>query len=356
MSDKGIEAVGGAAEMEATTNVGELLDADGLAAQLETLLDSKPESEPAPDEEKSSEGEKSEGEQLPDEGEPSGPPEDEANAEEDALSQTEEETAEAEPALDADEQSEKDKANKGLFKRIDKLTAKRREAEGRVDELEAEIRTLRTELDAKEELPSLPPVDGNPYGHLKSTQDVEREMNQAEEVLEWCEDNADGAVVKNSKGEEVEYSAEEIRGIKKNARKSLKRHLPNRLEYLKEETAVAQQVEQVFPYWKDRSSEGYQEAMQILRNRPDIRNHPTWKADVSIFQLGLQAYREMVNNPTQKAAAKKEVKKAPEQPAAPAAAPATTGASKARSVSARKNFKSENTVDSLATILESDYI
>ena len=63
-----------------------------------------------------------------------------------------------------------------------------------------------------------------------------------------------------------------------------------------------------------------------------------------------------VYNPTQKAAAKKEVKKAPEQPAAPAAAPATTGASKARSVSARKNFKSENTVDSLATILESDYI
>ena len=356
MSDKGIEAVGGAAEMEATTNVGELLDADGLAAQLETLLDSKPESEPAPDEEKSSEGEKSEGEQLPDEGEPSGPPEDEANAEEDALSQTEEETAEAEPALDADEQSEKDKANKGLFKRIDKLTAKRREAEGRVDELEAEIRTLRTELDAKEELPSLPPVDGNPYGHLKSTQDVEREMNQAEEVLEWCEDNADGAVVKNSKGEEVEYSAEEIRGIKKNARKSLKRHLPNRLEYLKEETAVAQQVEQVFPYWKDRSSEGYQEAMQILRNRPDIRNHPSWKADVSIFQLGLQAYREMVNNPPQKAAAKKEVKKAPEQPAAPAAAPATSSASKARSVSARKNFGSDNTVDSLATVLESDYI
>ncbi len=356
MSDKGIEAVGGAAEMEATTNVGELLDADGLAAQLETLLDSKPESEPAPDEEESSEGEKPEGEQPPDEGESSDPPEDEATAEEDALSQTEEETAEAEPALETDGQSEKDKANKGLFKRIDKLTAKRREAEGRVDELETEIRTLRTELDAKEELPSLPPIDGNPYSHLKSTQEVEREMNQAEEVLEWCEDNVDGAVVKNSKGDEVEYSAEEIRGIKKNARKSIKRHLPNRLDYLKEEATVAQQVEQVFPYWKDRSSEGYQEAMEIIRNRPDIRNYPTWKADVSILQLGLQAYREMVNNPAQKAAAKKEVKKAPEQPAAPAAAPATSSASKARSVSARKNFKSDSTVDSLATILESDYL
>jgi len=352
MSDKGIEAVSDAAQTEVTTNVGELLDADGLAGQLEMLLERKPEEAPALEDE-----EKAKGEQPPDEGESSDPPEDEAKAEEDALSHTEEETAEAEPALDTDEQStEKDKAHKGLFKRIDKLTAKRREAESRVDGLEAEIRTLRTELDAKEELPSLPPVDGNPYGHLKSTQEVDREMDQAEEVLEWCEDNTDGAVVKNSKGDEVEYSAEEIRGIKKNARKSIKKHLPNRLEYLKEEAVVAQQVEQVFPYWKDRSSEGYQEAMEILRNRPDIRNHPTWKADVSVFQLGLQAYREMVNNPTQKATAKKEVKKAPEQPAAPAAAPATTGASKARSVSARKNFGSENTVDSLATVLESDYI
>ena len=182
MSDKGIEAVSDAAQTEVTTNVGELLDADGLAGQLEMLLDRVPEEAPASEDE-----EKAKGEQPPDEGESSDPPEDEAKAEEDALSHTEEETAEAEPALDTDEPSEKDKANKGLFKRIDKLTAKRREAEGRVDGLEAEIRTLRTELDAKEELPSLPPVDGNPYSRLKSTQEVDREMDQAEEVLEWCE-------------------------------------------------------------------------------------------------------------------------------------------------------------------------
>ena len=350
MSDKGIEAVSDAAQTEVTTNIGEALNADGLAAQLEMLLDDKKDTAPSSDEEKA------ESELPPDEGESSDLPEDEVTAEEEALSQNEEETAEAEPALEAEESSETDKANKGLFKRIDKLTAKRREAEGKVDELESEIRNLRSELDAKEELPSLPPVDGNPYGHLKTSKDVEREMDQAEEVLEWCEDNVDGAIVKNTKGEEIEYSAEEIRGIKKNARRSLKKHLPNRLDYLKEETSVADQVEQVFPYWKDRASEGYQEAMEILRNRPDIRNHPTWKADVSIFQLGLQAYREMVDNPPQKAAAKKEVKKAPEQPAAPAAAPATTGATKARSVSARKNFSSDKSVNSLANVLESDYI
>jgi len=95
MSDKGIEAVSDAAQTEVTTNVGELLDADGLAGQLEMLLDRVPAEAPASEDE-----EKAKGEQPPDEGESSDPPEDEAKAEEEALSQTEEETAEAEPALD----------------------------------------------------------------------------------------------------------------------------------------------------------------------------------------------------------------------------------------------------------------
>ena len=356
MSDKTI-ADSGAAETEATTSIGELLDTDGLANQLERLLESEPEEAPASNEENANE------ELPPDEGESSDALEDEESAEEEtALSQNEDEPAEAEPALDADEddveeQAEGDNPNKGLLKRIDKLTAKRREAEGKVDSLESEVAKLRAELDAKEELPTVPPSDAsNPYSHLNSVQAVEKELDQAEEVLEWCEDNADGAVVKNSKGEEIEYSAEDIRGVKKNARKALKRHLPKRLEYLKEESDVAGQVEEVFPYWKDKSSQSYQEAMQILRNRPDLRNHPTWKADVSMFLLGLQSYREMVNNTGAKKAAKKEVKAAPKQPAAPAAAPAQKNPTKARSASARKNFGSDSSVETLANILESDYV
>ncbi len=355
MSDKTI-ADSGAAETEATTNIGELLDTDGLANQLERLLDSEPEEAPASQEENANE------ELPPDEGESSDPLEDEESAEETALSQNEDEPAEAEPALDADEddveeQAEGDNPNKGLLKRIDKLTAKRREAEGKVDSLESEVAKLRAELDANEQLPTVPASDAsNPYSHLNSVQSVEKELDQAEEVLEWCEDNADGAVVKNSKGEEIEYSAEDIRGVKKNARKALKRHLPKRLEYLKEESDVAGQVEEVFPYWKDKSSQSYQEAMQILRNRPDLRNHPTWKADVSMFLLGLQSYREMVNNTGAKKAAKKGVKAAPKQPAAPAAAPAQKSPTKARSASARKNFGSDSSVETLANILESDYV
>ena len=75
-----------------------------------------------------------------------------------------------------------------------------------------------------------------------------------------------------------------------------------------------------------------------------------------MFLLGLQSYREMVNNTGVKTAAKKGVKAAPKQPAAPAAAPAQKNPTKARSASARKNFGSDSSVETLANILESDYV
>ena len=79
MSDKGIEAVSDAAQTEVTTNIGEALNADGLASQLEMLLDDKKDTAPSSDEEKA------ESELPPDEGESSDLPEDEVTAEEEAL-------------------------------------------------------------------------------------------------------------------------------------------------------------------------------------------------------------------------------------------------------------------------------
>ena len=262
-------------------------DIDGLAGQLERLL--TPEPEPAPAAEESVED--AESEESPPDGSSSDEQPEEGEAEE-VLSQTEsEDSAEAEQA--ADDAVDSPSPQKGLLKRIDKLTAKRRVAEGRVDDLESEVKSLREQLESKEELPELGNIPGaNPYSNLTSQRAVEKEMERADEILEWCEDNPDGAIVEKSGDDDVEYSADDVRNIKRNARKSIKKHLPERLTYLQEESQVNDQVDKVFTYWKDRSSVGYQEAQEILKNRPEIRTHPTWKADVSIFQLGLQAYRK----------------------------------------------------------------
>jgi len=322
------------------TNIGELLDTDGLASQLERMFDApdEPAAESAGNEES-----------PPIEDEPSGESEGEAESD---LSQVEEEpSAEVEPADEVvDDRTEN--PHKGLLKRIDKLTARRKEAEGRVDGLEDEIKDLRAELDSKDDLSDLPRVaKDNPYSHLKSISAVNKEVEQAEEILEWAEDNADGTEVTNSQGEEVSYSREDVTQIKRNARKALRTQLPEQENYLREETEVNQRVEQIFPYWKDRSSAGYQEAMEIVKNRPGLKSYPTWKADVTMFQLGLQAYKEMTTDKQPKAKAK-----APSQPSAPSQAPVVDKPQQARSNSARKAFNNNKDTDALAKILESDYL
>ena len=322
------------------TNIGELLDTDGLVSQLERMFDApdEPAAESAGNEES-----------PPIEDEPSGESEGEAESD---LSQVEEEpSAEVEPADEVvDDRTEN--PHKGLLKRIDKLTARRKEAEGRVNGLEDEIKDLRAELDSKDDLSDLPRVaKDNPYSHLKSISAVNKEVEQAEEILEWAEDNADGTEVTNSQGEEVSYSREDVTQIKRNARKALRTQLPEQENYLREETEVNQRVEQIFPYWKDRSSAGYQEAMEIVKNRPGLKSYPTWKADVTMFQLGLQAYKEMTTDKQPKAKAK-----APSQPSAPSQAPVVDKPQQARSNSARKAFNNNKDTDALAKILESDYL
>jgi len=340
MSENKVEGESSTPEStEAATNIGELLDTDGLANQLERMFGEpdEPAAESAGNEES-----------PPVEDEPSGELEGEAESD---LSQVEEPSAEVEQADEVvDERTEN--PHKGLLKRIDKLTARRKEAEGRVDGLEDEIKDLRAELDNKDDLSDLPKVaSDNPYSHLKSVSAVSKEIEQAEEIMEWAEDNADGTEVTNSQGEEVSYSREDVMQIKRNARKALRTHLPEQENYLKEETDVNQRVEQIFPYWKDRSSVGYQEAMEIVKNRPGLKNYPTWKADVTMFQLGLQAYKEMTTDKQPKAKAK-----APSQPSAPSQAPVVDKPTQARSNSARKAFNVDRNADALAKVLETDYL
>ena len=92
--------------------------------------------------------------------------------------------------------------------------------------------------------------------------------------------------------------------------------------------------------------------MEIIKNRPSLKQYPTWKADVTMFQLGLQAYKEMTTDKQPKA----KPTKAPKQPSAPAEAPVVSKPAQAKSVAARKNFNSGGTVDALANVLENDYL
>jgi hypothetical protein len=314
---------------EGLNNLGGLIDQAGLARVFGAT--EEPEQEATEPEPTQPADEAEEGVKESDSPESSDSGNDESETESKVLSNSEDDD---EP-VDA-------KGQDGLLKRISKLTAIRRDAEDKVVTLEDENASLRSQLEQKDEQSPAVVDNSNPFGDVKTVKDVESKLQEAQEVYDWAEDHPNGV----TQGEK-DYTEEDILGIKRRARKAL-RELPKRREYLNSERENSRLVEEAFPYWKDRSHEMYQQAQEILRNRPELRKHAEWKADVTIYQLGLMAYSELQNSKGKKA----KVAKATTQPAKPAAAPKHTDADTKRKTNAVKNFTERRDRDSLTELMK----
>lgn len=185
---------------------------------------------------------------------------------------------------DADEEP----VNKGVQKRIDKLTAKRREAEAKIAELEEKIRLM----EAKETEVSTPrnyKDQANPYSNLNSRAEIEAEIAQARQVRRWCEENADGVVITQENGEEKVYSAEDVRRIKINAMDALDEHLPKRAQYITAKEQIDKVAENEYKWYKDRSSKELQIAQNFIKAFPEITRFPDYKIVVGDYIRGMKA-------------------------------------------------------------------
>lgn len=197
---------------------------------------------------------------------------------------------------DADEEP----VNKGVQKRIDKLTAKRREAEARIAELEAKIK----EMEAKETEVSTPrnyKDQANPYSNLNSRAEIEAEIAQARQVRRWCEENADGVVITQENGEEKVYSAEDVRRIKINAMDALDEHLPKRAQYITAKEQIDKVAENEYKWYKDRSSKELQIAQNFIKAFPEITRFPDYKIVVGDYIRGMKARESQRQQGIQKA-------------------------------------------------------
>ena len=185
---------------------------------------------------------------------------------------------------DADEEP----VNKGVQKRTDTLTAKRREAEARIAELEEKIKLM----EAKETEVSTPrnyKDQANPYSNLNSRAEIEAEIAQARQVRRWCEENADGVVITQENGEEKIYSAEDVRRIKINAMDALDEHLPKRAQYITAKEQIDKVAESEYKWYKDRSSKELQIAQNFIKAFPEITRFPDYKIVVGDYIRGMKA-------------------------------------------------------------------
>jgi hypothetical protein len=276
-----------------------------------------------------------------------------AESEQEVLSQdetnetTEDETeseSEAEKANEDEEGESERGLPKGVKKRIDKLTAKRREAEAEVERLKSEMENLRQEASKK-------PVQNhdpkNPYSNLSSMDLIQKEMEQARQIRRWCELNPDGATVKDKEGNETDYSAEDVRNIKIKAMDAMEEHLPKQARYLEQVNHMDQIAVKEYPWWKDKAAKERVIAEKFLEAFPEIRRFPDYKVVVGDYLRGIQS-REAASRT-------KTVQRAPVQPR-PGATPAQRSERDAKSDGAKARFMKSTSSDDLADIIASKFL
>lgn len=327
------------------------LDQVGLAEILKGTLerDEQPEPQPADAENQVEESEQPDDASVSAEGE-----------EGHDLSHTETTEAEAEPAADEVEESANPEGlppelQEKVNKRIGKEVRKRKNVEEETAAEIAELKQRLAEAEARveEKPPEIAPVatEANPFGNLNSIEDVQKEMMQAEQTLEWAEDNPEGAVLETKEGEK-EFTSEDVREIRKKAARAMRRHLPEQLGYIQARDQLEPQALEAYPWWKDKSSSDFQNAMQLLRQMPELARFPDYKFVVGDYLQG-RAIREA---PPAKQGVAKGVKKAPPQPTTPAAEPAPVDPAAVRSASARQSFQETGGVDELANLIKLEHI
>jgi hypothetical protein len=241
-------------------------------------------------------------------------------------------------------EEENEEVSRGVQKRIDKLTAKRKEAEAEIDKLKAEVESLKQATTSPREVDSTADIHSN----LNSIAEIEAEIAQARKVRNWAEENADGITVTNDKGEEQYYDPATMRQIKVNAMRALEEGLPQRYQYIQARDQIEQIASKEYPWWKDKTSKEHQIANQFLNTFPAIKKFPDYKMVIGDYIRGVKA-RETASR------GQKPVVKAPVQPRSSGIAP-TVKKEEVRSQNAYAKFSKTGRTEDLADIIKNKFL
>jgi hypothetical protein len=268
------------------------------------------------------------------------------DSEDEALDANTEDVPQAEDGDEVHSQEAEDEntdgsLSKGVQKRIDKLTAKRKQAEEEAENLRKEVEVLKQQVAESQQLSEKGVIDDeNPFSSLKSKAEVDKEIEQARWLRYKCMENPDGFVLGDS-----EYGQEDVRRMLVNATKAIEDHLPKQMNRLDAESKIKPIAEATYPWWKAPQTKEYQQAQHILRTFPQLKKFPDWQMFVGDYIRGA-AVREasMAKKPTQS-------NKVATQAIRPTASPAKQSANEAGAKNAVSRFAKSTSADDLAKVL-----
>jgi hypothetical protein len=233
---------------------------------------------------------------------------------------------------------------KHIQKRIDKITAKRREAEAEADRLKAELEELRTKKN--EEVPSV--RSKNPFSNKLDIAELEKSVQQAREVRDWCEENPYGGEIPRADGTSVHVDESEVRRMKVQALKDIEKNIPEQVQFINARKHFDPIAEAEYPWWKKKDTKEYNTAVALLKNFPEIATFPDYKLVLGDFVFGMQARQAKKAMPSQS-----QPRRAPVQPSRPSASPTNAQNQNRATMDVENRFRKTGSKDDLASLIES---
>lgn len=230
-----------------------------------------------------------------------------------------------------------------IQKRIDKITAKRREAEAEAERLRAELE----EAKAKRDEPVVPRTK-NAYANVLSQAELTKSLEQARKVRDWCEENPYGGEVPKGNGEMITVDESEVRKMKVNAMRDIETNIPAQAQFIQARQHFDPIAEKEYPWWQKRDSKEYGTAIALLKNFPELAQFPDYKLVIGDFVYGMQN-RQMRQV---KQSSSVPQRKPQMQPARPSNAPNIASTNSSNAQEFEKRFMKSGSSDDLAFLLE----
>jgi len=216
--------------------------------------------------------------------------------------------------------------NASAIKRFGKLTAQKHALLAENQELQAQVE----QAPVPAEQPAF--LKDNALHNVNDINALTKEVENLNTLIEWADEGMENEVEYDDSGNEYvvkdgdkTYTKADLRRIKANAKKILRKDAPARQAWIKERQQSDQQAVQTFEFLSDGESEDYKMFMQVKASplyKPLVEHLPNSNFALGLMVEGLKAVKARQANAGQP----KKLKK----PTAPVAS-AEAGASKPRS-------------------------
>lgn len=271
----------------------------------------------------------------------------EAEAEEQPQEIAEEPQAEATTEAETDDvRQDYDETPKGVQKRLNKLTALRREAEERSKKLEEELESLK-----RQQATPAKPATNNPYAVLDTEEKIQAEYERQRKIRLFCERYPDGYYDDNNYEKNV--SKEEVAKAKVSALRAMEEFLPQQATYIQTSKEYKTMARKEFPWLDDPTDSRASVVKKFVDAVPEIKKFPDYEIYAAQLAMGMVSYntqkknaKNFVNNPVVQV-----------QPMQTSSAPRPT--MRVDEVKAKESvdrFRRSGSVDDLAEVFKSKFI